>query len=505
MNVVIWARVSSREQAEGYSLDAQIRINREKAEREGWNVIREFVIAESARKGAERVAFNEMYQWLKKNARRMKINAILAHKLDRICRNMRDAVRMQELEDYGVKMVFVDNEFGPGAAGALSFNVMAAISQYYSDNLRQEVRKGQNEKVRQGWMPCGVPYGYVNTGDRNEPIKVDPDKAKLVIRVFQLYSQGGNTLDMIAEQLVREGYVYRPSAPRMSPASISYMLANRFYVGDIIWKGQFYAGKHRPLIDQRTFKLCRDLLKGKNRRTKRETHTFANGLFLCEYCGSMITGERIRRKLADGSVRVHNYYRCANNKPGDDHPTVRWREENLEKAIIAELESMKMPTPEMADWFRESLDGAFCRLRNDQNQQKRILGRKRAEIEKQSERLLSLYLDGHLDAGTYQDKSVSLQGQIREVESGLKACGDIKLSCGDIKHSCRDLAMKVFDFTQNIGEVWHGSKIAGKQRILRAVSLNRTLSDVSLCLTKRKPFSFLTERPHVQPTRGDWI
>lgn len=206
MNVVIWARVSSREQAEGYSLDAQIRINRDKAQREGWNVLREFVIAESARRGAARVAFNEMYQWVKKNAKRMKIDAVLAHKLDRICRNMRDAVRMQELEDtVGVKMLFVDNEFGPGAAGALSFNVMAAISQYYSDNLRQEVRKGQEEKIRQGWMPCGVAYGYMNTDDRDEPIKPHPEKSKLVVRVFQLYSQGGLTFDMIGEQLHREG------------------------------------------------------------------------------------------------------------------------------------------------------------------------------------------------------------------------------------------------------------------------------------------------------------
>ena len=119
MNIVVWARVSSREQSEGYSLDAQIRINRDKAEREGWNILREFVVAESARRGAERATFNEMYQWVKKNAKRLKIGAILAHKLDRICRNMRDAVRMQELEDTtGVKMAFVDNEFGPGAAGA---------------------------------------------------------------------------------------------------------------------------------------------------------------------------------------------------------------------------------------------------------------------------------------------------------------------------------------------------------------------------------------------------
>ena len=499
MNVVIWARVSSREQAEGYSLDAQIRINRDKSEREGWKVLREFVVAESARRGAERSAFNEMYQWVKKNARKMKIDAILAHKLDRICRNMRDAVRMQELEDVvGVKMVFVDNEFGPGAAGALSFNVMAAISQYYSDNLRQEVRKGQEEKVRQGWIPCGVPYGYLNSDDRNEPIKPHSEKSKLVVRMFQLYSQGGMTFDMIGEQLHREGYIYRPSTPRMSKSRISYMLANRFYVGDIVWKGQIYPGKHRPLVERQTFQLCRDILKGKNRRTNRRTHTFANGLILCEYCGSMITGELIRRKLKDGGVRLHTYYRCANNKPGDDHPTVRWREADLDKAVIAELESMRMPTPETGEWFRDTLDKAFGRLHSDHGQQKRILGRKKVELEKQSERLLSLYLDGHLDAGTYQDRSASLQGQIREVENGLSACGDLD-------PSCRDLAIQVFDFTQKAVDVWRGSKMSGKQRILRSVSSNRTLNDVSLCLTKRKPFSFLTERLPVRTSRGDRI
>lgn len=499
MNIVIWARVSSREQAEGYSLDAQIRINRDKAEREGWNVLREFVVAESAKRGAERIAFNAMYDWVKKNARRLKIDAVLAHKLDRICRNMRDAVRMQELEDtVGVKMAFVDNEFGPGAAGALSFNVMAAVSQYYSDNLRQEVRKGQEEKVRQGWIPCGVPYGYINSDDRDEPIKPDPEKSKLVVRVFQLYSQGGMTFDMIGERLHREGYIHRPSAPRMSPGSISYMLANRFYVGDIVWRGQTYPGKHRPLVERHTFQLCRSLLKGKNRRTKRRTHAFANGLILCQHCGSMITGEIIRRKLGNGSVRLHTYYRCANNHPGDDHPKVRWRETDLENAVIAELEALRMPTPETGQWFRDTLDQAFGRLRGDHGQQKRILGRKKVELEKQSERLLSLYLDGHLDAGTYQDRSASLQGQIREVENSLS-------SCGDLDPSCRDLAIQVFDFTQKAADVWRGSKIDGKQRILRAISLNRTLSDVTLCLTKRKPFSFLTERLPVQTSRGDRI
>jgi hypothetical protein len=190
-------------------------------------------------------------------------------------------------------------------------------------------------------------------------------------------------------------------------------------------------------------------------------------------------------------------YRCANNKPGDDHPTVRWREADVENAVVAELESLQMPTPETGHWFRDTLDQAFGRLRGDQNQQKRILGRKKVELQKQNERLLSLYLEGHLDAGTYQDRSTALLGQIRELENGLSACGDLD-------PACRDLAIRVFDFTQRAVEVWRGLGMTGKQRIVRAISLNRTLSDVTLCLEKRKPFSLLAERLPVRTSRSDW-
>lgn len=70
MNVVIWARVSSREQKEGYSIDAQLRATRERAAKSGWTVVREFEVAESAKRGATRVTFNEMVAWVKANAKR---------------------------------------------------------------------------------------------------------------------------------------------------------------------------------------------------------------------------------------------------------------------------------------------------------------------------------------------------------------------------------------------------------------------------------------------------
>ena len=79
--------------------------------RPGRTIAREFAVAESAKRGADRIAFNQMFKWVKSNAKREKINAIFAHKLDRVCRNMRDAVRLQELEDTcGVQLTFAETK-----------------------------------------------------------------------------------------------------------------------------------------------------------------------------------------------------------------------------------------------------------------------------------------------------------------------------------------------------------------------------------------------------------
>lgn len=498
MNVVIWARVSSREQREGYSIDAQLRVTRDKAERESWHIVREFVVAESAKRGSERYAFNEMYDWIRKNARRQRIDAILSHKLDRVCRNMRDAVRLQELEDLcGVKLAFVDNQFGPGAAGALSFNVMAAVAQYYSDNLRSEVLKGMDEKVKQGWLPGWAPYGYRNVPDRKEPIQPDPEQSAAVIRIFELYSKGDHTFTTLAEQLWREGHVYRPSAPQFGRTALSYILNNRFYVGEINWRGKTVLGQHRPLIPHHLFQLCQELLGLKNRRHKTMSHPLGAGLMRCAHCGHAITGELIRRKRADGSVREHMYYRCANNRPGPDHPKVRWKQADLEAAYHKELMAMKLDE-ETAAWLREALVAAFAGGIDVQRRKRReLLGRQEA-LAQMEDRLLTAFLAGSIDETMFQNKSTDIKTQLREVARGLEAAGDNVTSRGD-------KAVELFEYSQKAADLWQGSNLLERRTILTEFSLNRTLSDVTLCVQKRKPFDLLAERPSVIDGRGDRI
>jgi hypothetical protein len=159
-------------------------------------------------------------------------------------------------------------------------------------------------------------------------------------------------------------------------------------------------------------------------------------LLTCAFCGQAITGERIRRKLRGGGVREHLYYRCANNEPSPDHPTVRWKSEDLERAII--------------------------------------------------------------DEPTFKAKSAELKSESLRIEEALQKAG-----AGDAERNQRALAL--FDWSQKAAEVWQGSNNTVRRRILDAVCLNRTLSDVTLVTTKRKPFDQLAERLKNDFSRDDRI
>jgi site-specific DNA recombinase len=499
MNVVIWARVSSREQREGYSIDAQLRVTREKAQRLGWSVAREFELDESARRGAERKVFNQMLLWIKANAKRDKIDAILCHKLDRVCRNMRDAVRLQELEDEcGVELAFVENEFGPGAAGTFSFNVMAAVAQYYSDNLREEVLKGMDEKVRQGWPTGLAPYGYRNTDDRDEPVQPHPEKGSTLVRMFELYASGSHTFASLADQLVHEGHVFRGSQPRVGRTALSYILGNRFYVGELHRNGQVFEGRYRRLIDRGTFEACQDVLNGRNRRTGTPEIPLAGGLFQCAFCGQSMTGERIKRKLRGGGVREHLYYRCANNRPGPDHPVVRWKADELDCAIVEDLSKMRFATPEVASWFRTELHAAVCDLTAYRRQQTTTLSKRTSELSAMQDRLLNAYLTGTVDEAAYRAKSQELRAEAAGIQETRERLGDVDPAGGDT-------ALRLFDWTQRAADVWRGSNSTIRREILNAVCLNRTLSDVNLVTQKRKPFDAFAERLELEESRGDRI
>ena len=114
------------------------------------------------------------------------------------------------------------------------------------------------------------------------------------------------------------------------------------------------------------------------------------------------------------------------------------------------------------------------------------------------DRLLNGYLAGTIDEAAFMAKSADLKRQAEEAQRQLDEADVFDPAFGQA-------ALAVYDFSQNLPEIWRGSNWTTRRDILECVSLNRTLSDTSLVLTKRKPFDFLAERPFLRNSRGDRI
>jgi hypothetical protein len=114
-----------------------------------------------------------------------------------------------------------------------------------------------------------------------------------LIRIFELYSIGNLTFEMLADQLEAEGHFYRDSQPRFGRTSLSYILNNHFYIGELHRNGQIFEGKYRRLIDRAVFEACQDVSE--------RTGIAGPGILIfptLEDCSSVLT---VARRLQENS------------------------------------------------------------------------------------------------------------------------------------------------------------------------------------------------------------
>ena len=114
------------------------------------------------------------------------------------------------------------------------------------------------------------------------------------------------------------------------------------------------------------------------------------------------------------------------------------------------------------------------------------------------DRLLNAYLAGTVDEIVYKAKSNELKSDAAQADEALA-------QLGDVDPARAETALALFDWTQNAAEIWRGSNNAVRREILDAVCLNRTLTDLNLDATKRKPFDVFAKGLEIKNSRGDWI
>ncbi len=211
---VVYARVSSKEQErEGYSIPAQLKLLRDYAIHQDLDVANEFVDIETA-KQAGRGSFGEMLKFL---ARERSCRALLVEKTDRLYRNLKDWVSIDELE---LEIHFVKENVvlshSSRSAEKFMHGIKVLMAKNYIDNLGEEAAKGLREKAEQGMWPSYAPLGYQNVlaADGHKGIEPDPERAPLIAKLFEWYATGDHSLKDIGRMARQAGLRFRKSAVR---------------------------------------------------------------------------------------------------------------------------------------------------------------------------------------------------------------------------------------------------------------------------------------------------
>jgi len=259
---------------------------------EGFTVAKEYVDVETA-KQTGRGAFGEMVNWLRAHP---DVRVILVEKTDRLYRNLKDWVTIDELDaeiHFPKEGVVLSRD--SRSSEKFMHGIKVLMAKNYIDNLSEEARKGMQEKAEQGIWPTKTPLGYLNvTGpDGRKVIAVDPEVAPLITKLFEWYATGEYALKEVAKKARAAGLVYKKSGARVPTSTVHSILRNRLYTGWFEWNGKLYQGKHESLVPVELWERVQGVMDGRNAsKHRRMTHDFAfSGLIACARCGCSVVGE----------------------------------------------------------------------------------------------------------------------------------------------------------------------------------------------------------------------
>ena len=474
-NWFLYVRKSTDE--EGYqvlSIEAQITELKEFAEREGLE-ISEIFIEKKTTKVPGREIFNEMISKIETS----KIpTGILAWHPDRLSRNSIDGGRIIYLLDTGklAGLKFPTFSFENTPAGKFFLSIALSNAKYYIDNLSENVKRGNRQKLRQGEWPGQKPLGYLYD-HRLRNIVPNPKTAKIIQKIFKDFSTGRYSLEAISKKLAQYEITSKNGKPR-SNSSIYNLLTNQLYIGIMQWKDEVYEGKYQPIISKQLFDKVQEILRQRGKpRKKKQRHNFPFcGLFRCS-CGAAITAQ-----FAQGNGGLYRYYRCTRKFGPCQEKYIQ--EKELVNQICQKLKEIALPP----NWGKEMLDYLNKEEKKEiqagENFVQKI-NQKLNEIQNKLDKLLEGYLDGLIDEEDYKRKKEELIQQKFALKDKKEMAEKRKFQSWI--EPTRNFIKTAFSIQKIISE----KSLEEIRQIVEKVGTNHTIANKKVAWNWQPPYDFL--------------
>ena len=317
-----------------------------------------------------RPAFQQMLE----DMRAGKINYIVAYKLDRVTRSVRDLeVLISELEEHHCYLVCDRDDVNTSSANGRFFvRMLTVLSQLEIEIVSERTKFGLTGAIKSGHIPGTCPLGYKR--DTTKKMVIDETTKDVVIRIFNLYLQG-KSYQTIAN-ILNEEKVLEPK--KWDDSTIEKILNNKIYVGDYerfkrVAKEQgkepvIYPNVVEPIITRAMFEDIQ-LQKEKNQRAycRDRVYIFMQKM-KCPKCGKIMGS-----KGTGGKKKKYMYYHCSDCK-------IYLREDLIEEQVMPMIMDLieydmtvkKYFYPVLADKKEKNTDKLDKEINTLRNQKSRI-------------------------------------------------------------------------------------------------------------------------------------
>ena len=234
---------------------------------EGWVLVRDrFDDGGLSGASLDRPALQDLLS----KVRGRQIDIVVVYKVDRLTRSLADFAKLVEaFDEHDVSFVSVTQSFNTTSSmGRLTLNVLLSFAQFEREVIGERVRDKIAASKRKGiWVGGPVPLGYRSV---DKKLEIVAEEARPRPQDFRGLPASG--LDQRAGGIAqcravsnrnrgdwRTGGTVAAACYRVGP--LAHLLKNRFYIGEVAYRGEIHSGEHEPILDRALFDAVQTRLK----------------------------------------------------------------------------------------------------------------------------------------------------------------------------------------------------------------------------------------------------
>lgn len=407
MVVVGYARVSTENQLENYSIEEQTDRLKAYCAAKGWSLRKLYVDGGFSGGNTNRPALQQMLTAIRQGG----VDAVVVYKLDRLSRSQKDTLTLieDELIAHGTDFVSINENFDTSTPlGRAMIGILSVFAQLEKDQITERFTMGRIGRSKAGYYHGGShpPTGY----DYKDGLLVVNEYEAMQIREIFSRFISGKSINSISR------YLSGRYTTKWTPAKVLAVLKNTVYIGKVHFRKVDYDGVHQPLVTVEEFNTAAHLLESTSERELKKTNAQRNpfragyllsGLLYCSRCGARYSANHGYYKCYSRAKSSQQFIRDPNCK--NDNWEIGRLDQLVQQEIctmISQPDLLKIVSKAAADRHEVKIDRPAL--------QKRI-----SEIDGQIAKLIDLYQVGSIPMDTITQRISSITTERNQLQEQL--------------------------------------------------------------------------------------